>query len=312
MSKALNWCFTLNNYTDDQIPTSLPAGVNYLIFGKEIASTGTPHLQGFVSFSTRRRQTQCTKTLFQAHWTVCRSIPDSINYCKKDGDFTELGIEPPTHKEASRPNVLNEFMASVRSGTLSFKELREAHPSVCARYPRFVESYVRDNLPVPTLPDHPYHDWQKSVLEIINQDPDDRTIYFFVDAEGGKGKSWFTNKLAQEKGALVLSVGKKADLAHILSKHLPLPKTVIFDVQRSKMEHLQYDVLEALKDGRILSTKYDGDLLYFKVPHVLVFSNENPVLYCKETGMNINLSDNRVKSFAIEESGDLVENETKK
>ena len=53
MKKTRDWCFTINNYnaTDILLLEQLGATCKYLIYGQEIADTGTPHLQGFLQFN---------------------------------------------------------------------------------------------------------------------------------------------------------------------------------------------------------------------------------------------------------------------
>ena len=45
-SRSNNWCFTLNNYTDEsqQKVRDLGVGAEYLVFGRELGESGTPHL----------------------------------------------------------------------------------------------------------------------------------------------------------------------------------------------------------------------------------------------------------------------------
>jgi hypothetical protein len=51
-SKYKYWCFTLNNYTDEDIfeinsLIEFNSNMNYLCYGKEIGESGTIHLQGY-------------------------------------------------------------------------------------------------------------------------------------------------------------------------------------------------------------------------------------------------------------------------
>lgn len=90
------WCFTLNNYSkeeEDSLP--LRAEINYLIYGREVSTTGTRHLQGFLTLKKAARLTGVRKLLPRAHWEVSRSVEASIKYCQKDGDYVEVDNRSP-------------------------------------------------------------------------------------------------------------------------------------------------------------------------------------------------------------------------
>ena len=90
--RAKHWCFTLNNYTPadvDRLSTQIP-GVVYLVFGKEVGAS-TPRLQGTVCFQSPKRLQQVKAIIGEAQYTVTRHLSQSIDYCKRDGDFTEWG-----------------------------------------------------------------------------------------------------------------------------------------------------------------------------------------------------------------------------
>lgn len=94
MSKIRNACFTLNNYTDeqhDQIQLYLN-DCKYYVIGKEIAESGTPHLQGYCEFKNSRSFNAVSKSLFNAHIEPRKGSPEqAADYCKKDGDYIEHG-----------------------------------------------------------------------------------------------------------------------------------------------------------------------------------------------------------------------------
>lgn len=89
-----NIVFTLNNYTDLDIQTVLTCKhFKYVIIGKEIApSTGTPHLQGYAELIKSMRFNALKKLFPTMHFEArYSSQTQAINYCKKDGDWTESG-----------------------------------------------------------------------------------------------------------------------------------------------------------------------------------------------------------------------------
>lgn len=91
-----NFTFTYNNYPD----TSLIDGLEcrYVIYGKEVGESGTPHLQGFVCFEALKRMAGVIKLLPGCHVEIARNAAAAIQYCKKDREFTERGLIPMSQK----------------------------------------------------------------------------------------------------------------------------------------------------------------------------------------------------------------------
>ena len=63
MSRARAWCFTINNYTIEEINACDEIECNYIIYGDEIGDTGTPHLQGYIEFENAKTLTSVRKSL---------------------------------------------------------------------------------------------------------------------------------------------------------------------------------------------------------------------------------------------------------
>ena len=98
--KCRNWVFTLNNYTEEEEASLLilPSGVKYLIVGKEMVQT--PHLQGYVVFTSQVRLFTCKKLLPRAHWEQRKgSHEQARDYCKKEGNWWERGAAPASQAE---------------------------------------------------------------------------------------------------------------------------------------------------------------------------------------------------------------------
>jgi len=280
MPGAKNWCFTLNNYEDGDVARLLAleteGSVAYCIFGREIGESGTPHLQGFIQFSSRKTRTAALALVGQAHFSVCRFVQKSIDYCKKEGNFSEVGT-PPTSSAGQRTD-LDAFKEDVVQGNVDLKSLRELHSEVLARFPRFCQDYVFDHIPKRVLPDHPLRPWQQILFEDLQKDPDARKVTFLVDTDGNSGKTWFSHWFVGKnvRPAQVLLPGKKADMAHTLDC---TSEVIFIDAPRSKQgDYLQYDFLEEVKNGYVFCSKYESRLKHMPPCHVVVSMNEEPDL----------------------------------
>ena len=101
ISCAKNWCFTLNNWTEeelDMISSIVPKICEKSVVGKEVGDQGTPHLQGFCSFKKKCRPLS-HEFPPRMHWEKCRgTIQQNIEYCQKEGNVViRLGVPRPIH-----------------------------------------------------------------------------------------------------------------------------------------------------------------------------------------------------------------------
>jgi hypothetical protein len=280
MPGAKNFCFTLNNYTDEDLTRidDLIKGdkrICYLIYGKEVGSEGTPHLQGFISFTTKKRWLDVKAIIGgEPHVEVSRNVMASIQYCKKEGDFKEFGSRQAGQ---GKRGDLDEFKKAVKSKEIrTLRDAREKFSEIYAKYPRFCVEYLQDNQPEVQIEDHPLRPWQQHVVQLLDEEPDGRKIIFLVDELGNSGKSWFANYYNKLKGdtCQVLVPAKKADIAYALRSGL---KYIFLDAPRSQQGvHIQYDLLEQLKSGQVFSPKYESRMKTFQNLHVVVNLNESP------------------------------------
>jgi len=135
---ARDWCFTINNYTDavyEDVCRLVDGNddIKYLIVGKEVGDSGTPHLQGFISF-TEKRSLRQAKQLFRCNPHLEKrkgSRPQAINYCKKEGNFSEFG-ELPGADQGKRSDL--DQVASMVGEKRSIREIAEAHPVAFIKY----------------------------------------------------------------------------------------------------------------------------------------------------------------------------------
>lgn len=95
MSQSKRWCYTLNNYDPDDALSMLGIPCTFHIMGKEVSSTGTSHLQGYIIFENNKRLNGVKKIQPSAHWEVARgTTEDNVKYCSKDGDYEVVGTKP--------------------------------------------------------------------------------------------------------------------------------------------------------------------------------------------------------------------------
>lgn len=78
------WCFTLNNYTDEEVEQLMDGNFGNIVFGYEKGENGTPHLQGYIEFEKKTRPSETIKNK-RIHWEKRKgSREEAFNYCIKD------------------------------------------------------------------------------------------------------------------------------------------------------------------------------------------------------------------------------------
>jgi len=119
MSKSRSYCFTLNNYTEDVYQHLLAVECKYVIIGKEVGESGTPHLQGYFYFTSPRTLSSCKKINAMAHWEASKGLPSqNRTYCSKDGKFEEVGSIPkdPADKGKMEQDAYADALVCVQEG----------------------------------------------------------------------------------------------------------------------------------------------------------------------------------------------------
>lgn len=243
--RARGWCFTLNNYTDEEFKILESYGHTHtlrFIIGKEEApTTGTKHLQGYYYHKNARTIKQMKEINNRMHLEKSRGSPeDNFTYCSKGGEFIQKGFEKKEcFKDAMKQKLLLKYEGVV------------------------------------------WKQWQQTVLAIVDSQPDSRTINWIYDEDGNSGKSFLTKYLALTR-EIIIADGKKDNIFNQVNRKLNEDEKefelVILDIPRSSEGYVNYGVLEQLKNGLIYSGKYEGGLCLFDDVHVFVFANFMPDL----------------------------------
>lgn len=281
MSQSKNWCFTLNNPTNEETERFLLIADNpdiqYIVYQLEAGVVGTVHFQGYVQFIKRVRLSQVKAALSpRCHVERALGTPDqNRSYCTKEprsGGPFEFGEMVMPGKRTD----IESFVAAMKERILPEAEILEAHPLILAKYPRFVSTTRRilSEGKLTNTPLIPRSVWQGSLIDDLHQRPDPRKVRWYCDEHGNTGKSFFARHFRLRDGGspFIVTGGRHPDIYYAYKRQ----RVVIFDWPRSNEETFPYAVIEAFKNGYFLSTKYESSPIMFDTPHVVVFSNFYP------------------------------------
>lgn len=215
------------------------------------------------------------------HIEASRTNEAARAYCMKE-ETRVPGIDPVEfgtfEQTQGKRTDLTDAIECMRDE--GFSAMVEQFPEVFVRSGRGLELLYR-RLYAPKTRDEHFvpREWQAAVVAALTAEPDDRTIYWVTDATGGAGKSRLARHLVAEHGGLLLS-GKLADMAYILGSALEsvnVPKIAVFDISRAAAEHTDhlYSMAEQIKNGLLVSNKYESKQLTFNPLQVIFFANRS-------------------------------------
>jgi len=123
--------------------------------------------------------------------------------------------------------------------------------------------------------------WQEEIKKMLDEEPDDRKIYWYTDIAGGKGKTSLARHLIinRDKPDIIYLSGKVADVKCGVAKEVSegrSPRLCIFNFARSMEQYISYEALEVIKDGIFYSGKYESGMCMYNIPHVVVMANFPP------------------------------------
>lgn len=234
-NQRINWFFTFNNYTDQDIEILESKFKEICIkfcFQEELGENGNKHLQGSIQLKKRMRWSEFGLS-DKIHWEITRNNTSADKYCLKE---------------------------ETRNG----KQIKFGFPA---------ELKLINKL----------KPWQTSIIELIEKEVNDRTVYWIYDEVGNMGKTVFSKYLYAKQNAIIATGGGNKDVACLLNilvkngRDLNSKTTFIFNFPRST-EGISYKAIESVKDGLMTNTKYEANTLVFNCPHVFIFSNELPDL----------------------------------
>lgn len=249
------WDVVINNYTIDtmQLLPTLPNLLKYC-YQEEIGESGNKHLQCVLCFNkpiTLRQLQQCTLKAMSAR--PINSWINALAYCHK--------METRNGKVFSN---IPEVMSRVREQVYID--------------PRLDYYKIEEFLP-----------WQKSLYNMTLVKPHKRQIWWIYDEAGCRGKSQFmrTLRITEKSRIICCTGGSEKDIVNMINNKveegmdlLVENLTIIIDIPRCKEVNdnvcVSYSLLENLKNGFCVNTKYKAKDFDFNPPHIIVLANWLP------------------------------------
>lgn len=241
-ARCRRWCFTLNNPGPEDL-SHLSRDFNKLgakwIIGEEVGAEGTPHLQGYVEFKN------------QTSWSTIKRLSTRAHWEKAKGN--------------QQQNVRYCSKEGNYQGNLEI--VLDRKERLLAKYNEVI-----------------WQPWQEEIILLASEDPHPRKVYWFWEPNGNVGKSFLARYL-HLKFSAIIAKGKTSDIAFQLKSWLDAnpsedaPKFCLIDVPRTNGNTVNYNAIEELKNGLLVSGKYESCACVFGAMHVIVFANTEPITY---------------------------------
>ena len=242
-----NFCFTLNNYTNDEIGIlhGSKDRFNYLIYGKEVGDSGTPHLQGYVELKQPTRLTTIKSFLQRAHIEPrYGTAQQASEYCKKSDDNPYIYGEI---SQQGRRTDLDEISNALIDDKMTVKDICLTYPTSFIKYHKGIEKLRNHVIEPRTEP--------PTVIVIYGGSGLGKTKYFYDNYKDGykwephQGQ-WFDGYDGHQN--------------------------VLFDEFRGQ---LPFTMLLNLLDRYETKVQYKGGMSQFVAENIVITSPDHPKLW---------------------------------
>lgn len=153
------FCYTLNNYTPEELANCQAIDCRYHVIGKEVGESQTPHLQAYIHFNNPIRATALKKKIPRAHIEVAKGSPkQASDYCKKsDKEPWEHG-ELPQEKGAAGGQA-NKRRYDEAYESAKRNKLDDIPKDLLVRHYGAFKSIAKDNMEELPCVDTLDHEW---------------------------------------------------------------------------------------------------------------------------------------------------------
>lgn len=239
LQRGRRWCFTLNNYTEEdlsQLSAYFDKTTKFYIIGKEIGESGTPHLQGYFERNMQIRFDTLKKIMPKCHLEKAKgNKQQNVEYCSKTGITVTKEVNSRENK------ILKKHYTAIKwkPWQQEIIDLIEAGPAQNSR-----DIY-----------------WYWEPTGNVGKTFLCKYLCIKYDAIIASGKK---DDVFNQINSW-LNTNKDKD-----------PFLILLDIPRSAHGHISYGAIEACKNGLLYSGKYEGGKCIFDYPHVIIFANEEP------------------------------------
>ncbi len=239
-SPAKHWCFTLNNYTQqdiEDIKNLDSSKVPIIVFQEE--DEGTPHLQGCLSYATKGRAFSLGLSN-RIHWekkSKYSSLEQARHYCCDINKRVENGMvyirnwKPPKNVKTLKEEQLKSWQ-------------------------------------------------KKIITLIESEPDDRKIHWFWEPQGGIGKSVFCKYLCIKHKAIILSGSAKdmKCGIMLLHEKTKEWPEIIIIDIPRTQdLEYISYQGIEEIKNGCFFSPKYEGGMAIFDNPHIIIFSNDIPI-----------------------------------
>lgn len=144
MARARGWVMTLNNYTEKErndIIREFELQCTYACIGIETGKNGTPHLQICAEFTNTKSLSQIKKICVRLHAEKRKGTKEEAsNYCKKDGNFHEIG---KLKNAKGKRTDLDQVKEAVKQGKPMREIMEIASGYQALRYAELCKKYLQ-------------------------------------------------------------------------------------------------------------------------------------------------------------------------
>lgn len=244
-------------------------------------TTNKLHIQGYVEFKKQMSFKQIKDLLGKrAHIERRWGTRDScIKYCLKDNSRNvnyDQHIYGQIESSQGKRNDIDDFTREMKENGIN--SAIKHYPEVYVRYhggfdklnKLYKENKAQKEIKE-QFKESKLRKWQKETINILSKQ-NDRQILWIYDKAGNNGKTYLAKYLVANNKAFYVMNGKSKDIAHAYNRE----SVVCFDFSRSQEDHINYGILEQLKNGMLFSSKYDSHTKIMAPPFIICFANFMP------------------------------------